>query len=328
MMQTKCRDTSLDVMKGLLITMVVLNHVSGVARNCGISNETFDVIHVSRKLYIPFFMPAFFVVTGMCSNFLKPFKEFLVTNFKSLIIPAIIITLIAKMTEGIQNPYEYVRIIAAGGGKWFLCSLFLAKLIYWLLVKLLGNRIVIGVILFLMLPCGVYVNSMNVPNVWAYQQAMVMVLFLQIGQLTREKQQNSYFNYSSLFVYTVVLVSLMCLNLHVPVVVNKIHVSLAEIPVYCVLSFTGTFVVLSFCRKIKNCGIFEFWGRESLIIYLVHLPILYHVAPLFKDALNHNCSMTWSFGIYIFLFVISMMLSSMIALLLRSRYLQWIKGKF
>ena len=55
----KQRDSSIDVMKGLLISLVVLNRITRIAGNCGISNSTFSVLHGSGDLYVPFFMPAF-----------------------------------------------------------------------------------------------------------------------------------------------------------------------------------------------------------------------------------------------------------------------------
>lgn len=106
----KQRDSSIDVLKGILILLVVLNHISGVARKVGVEDMTIDVLHVLRDLYVPFFMPAFFIVTGMCSSFSKPFSSFLITNLKTLIFPSIILTSLMSgggRLEHILNIYKW-----------------------------------------------------------------------------------------------------------------------------------------------------------------------------------------------------------------------------
>lgn len=75
----------IDVFKGICIMLVVIHH-SPLALNGGFApSGTF--LWLLNNFIIAFFMPAFFVATGYCSNFSKPFKIFLWQNVKSILIP-------------------------------------------------------------------------------------------------------------------------------------------------------------------------------------------------------------------------------------------------
>ena len=93
----KHRDSSIDVMKGILILLVILNHITGVALKLGMENKTVNVLHICRYLYIPFFMPAFFIITGYCSNFNKSFKAIVINGIKTLILPSVVFSILFSL---------------------------------------------------------------------------------------------------------------------------------------------------------------------------------------------------------------------------------------
>lgn len=319
------RDSSLDVMKGILILLVVLNHVTGISNKCGIHNNTFDVLHIIRELYVPFFMPAFFIVTGICSNFDKPFNSFIWKNFKTIIFPSICISLVFIILDGNIEAKKIIKTILTGGGKWFLCALFLAKITYWLLNKI-NNNYIIGTILVIMLCIGVTCVIYDLPNYWFYQQALCMTLFLFIGHhysVTLTKKP-----YMLTGGYILVLTLLLCFDMSRPSIVNKLYVSYLSTPSFLFLSVTGSYSLLAICKKIKHCKLLEFFGKESLIIYLVHMPILYYVIPLFEKQVSNQDKIGIALGYYIFFFLFSCAISAFAALILQTRYLRFIKGRF
>lgn len=60
----------IDVAKGLLILMVAYGHIYG--NTSGIDNVGVDYIHQSVNLFVSFYMPCFFVITGyLGSHFMK-----------------------------------------------------------------------------------------------------------------------------------------------------------------------------------------------------------------------------------------------------------------
>ena len=56
----------LDVAKGLLILMVVYGHLQDEISKMNIQSKTILWIADIQNIWTPFFMPAFFVVTGYC----------------------------------------------------------------------------------------------------------------------------------------------------------------------------------------------------------------------------------------------------------------------
>lgn len=85
---TKERLTYIDVAKGLLMVLVVFHHVDGNATKYGIINSAVDDIHAFSNIFVSFFMPCFFIITGYCSNFTKPFVRFLLGSIKGIMLPA------------------------------------------------------------------------------------------------------------------------------------------------------------------------------------------------------------------------------------------------
>ena len=82
----------IDIAKGLLILLVVYDHLPDMyLYSLKLHNNYISELNNWQWIYKLFFMPAFFAITGMCSNFDKTFIPFLVNNFKSLIVPNIII---------------------------------------------------------------------------------------------------------------------------------------------------------------------------------------------------------------------------------------------
>lgn len=113
------RFSYIDVAKGILILMVVWDHLPDVyiylLKQTNIHIEWLDR---TQWLFKIFFMPAFFCITGFCSNFNKDFKSFFVSNAKSLLIPNILLGMIVSHSIGVG------RVIMYGGSFWFLSALF------------------------------------------------------------------------------------------------------------------------------------------------------------------------------------------------------------
>ncbi len=90
-MMEKERFHYIDVSKGLLMILVVYAHLCGFG---AVKDNTVIIgIRYSVNTFLSFYMPCFFVITGICSNFRKPFKSFIVGNIKSLILPSFVISL-------------------------------------------------------------------------------------------------------------------------------------------------------------------------------------------------------------------------------------------
>lgn len=146
------RDQTWDIVKGIGILLVIINHIMG-----------FPIISM-------FHMPLFFIASGY---FAKPNrdKSFYWKNFKSLIIPYLkwgfLITLIYFLLDKGKG-LLYLKDVLLGisfdnkygisfGPLWFLLSLFWCKCIYNILSKHINNDYILAISILLSL--GVIVLS-------------------------------------------------------------------------------------------------------------------------------------------------------------------------
>ena len=86
-----------DVCKGLLILMVIWQHIPEFVSWAGVDSSVIESCGGgSSWLFWGFYMQAFFLTNGFTSNFKKDFRPFLWGSFKALLIPYIAFALIGK----------------------------------------------------------------------------------------------------------------------------------------------------------------------------------------------------------------------------------------
>ena len=192
----------IDVAKGLLILIVLCHHVPHVSAIYDVDNFFVDFMKSSSVLYISFFMPAFFIITGFCSNFKKSgcVKYFLI-NCKTILLPAFCLGFISMwlqlLSSGCTDLFEYCKLgfrtlIVQGGPYWFLSSLFLSKMIVKIWLELTSGisnnkRYDIYTLLFfiMLLLMSVAMNG-RMTNIWFVIHALGLSVFLFIGSLIRK----------------------------------------------------------------------------------------------------------------------------------------------
>ncbi len=115
---THKRITYLDVAKGLLFLMVIYDHLLDVYLTL-LEHDNYFIEHLNEGqwIYKLFFMPAFFCITGMCSIFNKKFTPFLISNFKTLIIPNLVFSVLLNPTD----PNLLKILLHRGGGQYYFC---------------------------------------------------------------------------------------------------------------------------------------------------------------------------------------------------------------
>ena len=126
----------LDIAKGLLIICVVITHTPAFAKQYGVSG--LEWLETLRPMFNSYFMPAFFCITGYCTNFDKgTIFQFTKRKFKSLIVPNVMVSLgiplvsLAVHGNHSLSAYRYtISDLLSTGGFWFLDSLFLCSYIY------------------------------------------------------------------------------------------------------------------------------------------------------------------------------------------------------
>ena len=88
----------IDIAKGILILIVILHHMPQVADRL-LNVDNLKLLEKSSCLYLSYFMPAFFIITGLCTNFNKSFSSFFEKNFRQLIIPSLVFSILLYWIE-------------------------------------------------------------------------------------------------------------------------------------------------------------------------------------------------------------------------------------
>lgn len=68
-----------DIAKGLLMIIVVISHMDEATN---VDDTVAHVLNGFESIYNSFFMGAFFVITGLRTNYYKPWKEYMKGCFK------------------------------------------------------------------------------------------------------------------------------------------------------------------------------------------------------------------------------------------------------
>lgn len=329
----------IDVCKGILIIIVVLHHVFGLMRKYEYLPEQTDYI---EKLYVPFFMAAFFVVTGFCSNYNKDFKSFLRQNVKTLLVPAVIFYLLIHSIDlTLTHQFTLLKLVKMlgrifiYGGVWFLTSLFFAKLIAYSLInnqkikKLChfgswgGRNLVISV--FLMLIPSI-LCAYKIPEPWSLYHSLGLVVFMFVGMYMRKLSIGLWTFISSLISYAMYVCMLIHYDMHLPRITSKLSLYPYEIPLFLIGAISGTLIVWYISKIIDRNDILEYLGRNSLVIYLTHWIIIKTLIVIWQ-MLFPNLKVIPSI-MFVSLFVIVLFICIGLVKFFQCRKFSWMIGKY
>lgn len=326
-----------DVMKGILICLVALSHINYESLEVfNIQNDTISWLRSYQWIFVSFYMPAFFVITGICSNFNKPAIPFVINNLKTLLLPGIVFDILTFaipnmiMTGDVMNESLCFvrRIISLGGYYWFLVALFLSKNIYWLLNRYLSSATRWASLIILFVLAYILKNNNFCYNHWAIFQTFDLTIFLAIGQFlkTTTWNMNKIYRYG-LLCFSCIVILFLFTKWKMPYIAATYNVSnWYEMPVHLLTATTGTIALLYGCKKIGNNTLLEYLGTTSLVIYMVHSLFIKIILTVFGTQLD-NASFVTSIISVIVIFVIVIALSALIAWCFQQKYLRVLIGK-
>ena len=324
------RNKIIDVAKGMAITIVVFHHISFAAA----SQNSSGIIQYNtalHPLYISWFMPIFFLVTGYCSTYKKPFYEFTSSNLRTILWPLItsfilIYSYRSLLASDIGILKNALDVFLLWGGNWFLCSLFFSKMLAWLVVNKINTVILRYAVIILLSFVGVFLfnRTSEYCNYLHYCHTLYFSLYIFLGIEAQklnllEKKVINYLGLSFL--------PLFCL-LHkttgIPGIAGMfMSFDVFLLPIHFFLSITGSCLVICISKILQNTKPIEFFGKNSLIIYLFHIEVLRLIVSLCDDCINPSTI----FQLIVFnclTLTISMGICSVLVLLFRTKYLHWI----
>lgn len=324
---TRKRITYIDVAKGLLILLVIYDHLPDVYLTLLERDNFFiEYLNEGQWIYKLFFMPAFFCITGMCSNFNKKFTPFLISNFKTLIIPNLVFSVLLNPTD----PNLLKILLLRGGGVWFLTALFLAKIIYWLIYKgFPSNSIIRLSILIAMVFVGFAFNNISPRyDIWYFHYAFNLTLFIEMGHFLK-RTKNSHYIYSGSICYIIICVGLMFLNnIHRPVMSLGCSCEIHEVPLYLLSASSGTCLILLISKWINHNRVLQFFGKETLLFYVLQVKILFLCEFVYVLFFSVDGLVSVLFFVCIIFLLTTVLLSIISHLINSNKYLSYFIGRF
>ena len=278
-----------DVAKGILMLMVIYGHCMNWNRD-SVMDKDIIVLSPIQNIWQSFFMPAFFVITGLCSNFNRSFKDFFVRNFKSLLVPCWFFTILNPFDlPNIHIKKAFVEILLYGGNStfWFIPALFFSKMIYWMLSNcppLQRHRLIAPLILLMMAISSTKLNEIDVPNYYYILQVFNLTIYLYIGEHLKKYIENRRMMQILLIIYLIIVSLIFYLGGEVPTVTRAFRCSISHFPLYFLLSVLGSISIIEISRWIGKNLILEFIGRGSLVVFIFQSYFLVNFMNIYKDS--------------------------------------------
>lgn len=343
------RNSSLDMLKGIGIFLVVLGHATFV-------NEKIITYIFS------FHMPLFFIVSGILMNL--TYKEdltiqtFLTKKLRSIGVPYLCFSICYTIIDFLSVYFKQISLqdlkinavctisLAGSGPLWFLPTLFFAELVLFVLVKKFKTNKLIGVTgiacgIVGLIGCFVFrpVFESNKSNlltmffmnfVVVILRSMLCQIFLVPGSLLASLLKK--FNKKNAFSPIQLIIGIILLAIDFPLSLMNVNIDLHNLNygnplLFIICAYLGTIGLYLICNNIPSIKLIEFWGKNSLVIMITHLNFYYlFVGNLLAVRVNQYVTHAKS---YIFLFNImwvAMLLSSLTALLI-NKFTPWMIGK-
>lgn len=236
-------------------------------------------------------MPCFFVITGYCSHFNKPFSQFLISSCKTIFLPSVTLSILIIIVSSNLTFVAFANlgkdIILYGGRYWFLSALFIARILYWICNQFnYKTKYALCVFSF----CIGYILSMfyHGREYWWFIHSLLLMPYLGIGQALNSFEIPSVKLLSvALGIFMISTIALAYFGIlhidyyyHVPGITQKLlNNNFTMFVPLIILSVVGSLWLISVSKVMDSNKVLEYLGRNSLIIYCIHGTILSCLIP-------------------------------------------------
>lgn len=244
--------------------MMLCCHFTCIGSTVGVKVGTCLVLDACESFWTPFFMAAFFCITGMCSNFEGGMGQFILKNVKQILLPAFVLgVLTAVLSWALQFfkcPFpisSWKSLVGCASCYWFLNALFLSKVILFCLKKYTGHFLAACCILLYVVGCVLHLYDL-VPNVFSFLQALIFLPFLYMGYLIKKRQDLLSSVRCCLLPYPLIFAAACIFGYPMPGAWAIIHISFANILPHLVIVPFGILFLLFIARFCAQCRGWQF----------------------------------------------------------------------
>ena len=274
-------------------------------------------------------MPLFFMVSGFFIKFETSFKNFAVKNFKRLMIPYFIFSIIGLFMEilkryllhrealdyahevkgifidmdfaGLCNTYAFVL--------WFLPTLFFSRIFLYLIKNNIPSLLLQSFAVVLL-----FMGSFYIDLPFGLDSALNSLIFVYAGNIIFEKRLPNILAFLSFVVLVVIYFFGFNLNLDMA---SKVY-SNKFLNVIWAISFV---YVLIFCIKSirLNIKFIKIWGSNTMLLFILH-PYTNNIAHIVVQKVLQS-------DYWLFKFIISIALLSLM-IFIKERNKNWLVFKY
>ena len=302
-----------DTLKFIGILLVILGHIN---------------FPLNGFIYT-WHMPLFFMVSGFFIKFETSFKDFIVKNFKRLMIPYFIFSIIGLFMEmlkryllhrealdyvheikgifiymdfaGLCNTYAFVL--------WFLPALFFSRIFLYLIKNKMPSLLLQSfAVVFL------FMGSFYIGLPFGLDSALNSLIFVYAGNIIFEKRLPNILVFLSFLVLVAIYLFGFNLNLDMA---SKVY-SNKFLNVIWAVSFV---YVLIFCIKSirLNSKFIKMWGSNTMLLFILH-PYTNNIAHIAVQKVLQS-------DYWLFKFIISIALLSLM-IFIKERNKNWLVFKY
>ena len=272
-----------DVAKGILILLLLLSHLPSATNRLHIDRSLFWFINNWSIIYVSFYMQAFLFLSGFCSSFSKPLYLFCEGLFRQLILPFFLFETIILIEYSFWTLHEFsikwildFWISSNGTHLWFLNALVFSKVFIYCFIRLCKSNTILLSSSFFLLVLAIAFNQYNYgTNFFCLRQSLGSVFFVSLGYVLRKQSHLRLIIEKTGYSFPYIILLMVLLGQDIPTFTAGINVSVRQIPVFLFISISGMMTFFKICQKIDTASIFEYFGKNSLIVYCLHFfPLL------------------------------------------------------
>lgn len=323
----------MDIAKGVLILLLIEHHRWHIQSYNDIDTSMFDEHFGNwQLLFICFFMQAFFLISGYCTNFEKPVKKFIWTQVKGILIPTLFFQIVWCTFFSLNfatYTWEQDLLNIPNTTYWFLIALFFSKIIIYALIRHGLSYKKTLIVAFCLTIIGLLNSNYNiVGNYFAFNQVLMACFYVALGHYMNKEQNiyNKCLEYCiTLFPWAVLI--LIMFKRDIPFATGAVNCQLQYIPIFFLLTISGIFALLYICRVLGRLRFLEFIGRNSLIVYGFHYCVAIYVSKIIWLAMMPQGLI--QIGAYIFILLLSVtLLCVLLIYLCKYKPISWLLGKW
>ncbi len=259
--QEKKRYEFIDLVKGVCIILVVIQHLVG---QCV----------VNPPWLTTFRMPLYFMLSGIFFSNYGSFKVFLLKKVNSLLVPFGAMWLLCVGYIYIHYPKpEIIDPLKFNVAIWFLIALFEVGIVYYF-ISLIPKEWIRFIVVLVISVGGYLLQEFKIDLPWYLDSAMTATVFYYFGPFVRrmglleERNRRMDLIYAcgslAIFIGLAAFYPDKLLDLRL----NRIY---TPYPVFLMSAVSGTATVFFFCKIIKRIPLISYWGHYSIITLCSHI---------------------------------------------------------